>query len=121
VSKQHLNSKNYEEHPFEGASQNAPVQKHPNNYLIQSTTRSVSEEKESHVYRTAFLLKYRIKLSHCVYVDNIAEVGAPFAGSAPCGFFMGWALRKILKWLIIKAGVILGVIFIAMQWMQKNG
>jgi len=50
-----------EHYTFAGVSQNSPVRKHPNSYLIQPNTRSVSKEKEFHVYRRAFLLKYRIK------------------------------------------------------------
>lgn len=45
----------------------------------------------------------------------------PFGGSALCGFFAGWALRKVLKWIMIIAGVIFGVIILAMAWLQQNG
>jgi uncharacterized membrane protein (Fun14 family) len=46
---------------------------------------------------------------------------ATFGGSALCGFFMGYALRKIIKWLLIGLGVIAGIIFLTIQWMASNG
>lgn len=44
-----------------------------------------------------------------------------FGGSALCGFFCGYALKKILKWLIVIAGVIVGVIFLAIQYLISRG
>jgi uncharacterized membrane protein (Fun14 family) len=46
---------------------------------------------------------------------------APFAGSALCGFIMGFALKKILKWLLIGLAVLAGIIFMVIQWMSTNG
>jgi uncharacterized membrane protein (Fun14 family) len=51
----------------------------------------------------------------------VTGAAVPFAGSSICGFFMGWALRKVLRWLMIIAGVLLGVIFLALQYLQKSG
>jgi uncharacterized membrane protein (Fun14 family) len=46
---------------------------------------------------------------------------APFSGSALCGFFIGFALKKILKWLLIGLTVLAGIIFMVIQWMLVNG
>jgi uncharacterized membrane protein (Fun14 family) len=61
-------------------------------------------------------------------IDTAATAGtgltgpiATFAGSTLCGFLCGYALRKILKWLIIIAGVIIGVIFISIQYLVSRG
>lgn len=53
--------------------------------------------------------------------STITEGVVQFAGSGLCGFVMGWVLRKIIKWLLIIAGVLLGVIFLALQYLQKSG
>src|SRR5215831_7461236 len=45
----------------------------------------------------------------------------PFAGSALVGYIIGFALKKILKWLLIGLGVLAGIIFIVIQWMSQNG
>jgi uncharacterized membrane protein (Fun14 family) len=45
----------------------------------------------------------------------------PFAGSGLCGYAMGFAVKKILKWVLIAAGFIVGVFLIGIQLMQKNG
>ena len=50
-----------EHYTFAGVSQNSPVRKYPNNYLVQPQPRSISKEKEFHIYRRAFLLRYRIR------------------------------------------------------------
>jgi len=61
-------------------------------------------------------------------IDTAAAAGTAltgsittFAGSTLCGFLCGYALRKILKWLIIIAGVIIGVIFIVIQYLVSRG
>ncbi len=46
---------------------------------------------------------------------------APFGGSALCGFFIGYALKKIIKWVLIGLGVLAGIILIVIQWMSQNG
>jgi uncharacterized membrane protein (Fun14 family) len=45
----------------------------------------------------------------------------PFAGSGICGFAMGYAVRKILKWILIIVGFIGGAFLVGIQLMQKNG
>jgi len=43
----------------------------------------------------------------------------PFAGSMlAC---IGFALKKVVKWLLIGIGVLAGLIFLAVQWMANNG
>lgn len=42
-------------------------------------------------------------------------------GSAIVGYIMGYAIRKIIKWILIIAGVICGIVFIAIQWLSNNG
>jgi uncharacterized membrane protein (Fun14 family) len=55
-------------------------------------------------------------------VDPILTSSAiPFGGSALCGFAMGFALKKIIKWVLIGLGVLAGIIFIIIQWMSQNG
>jgi uncharacterized membrane protein (Fun14 family) len=44
-----------------------------------------------------------------------------FAGSALVGYIIGFALKKILKWILIILGVLAGIIFITIQWMANNG
>ena len=45
----------------------------------------------------------------------------PFGGLAPIGFIIGFATKKIIKWLLIGLGVLAGIIFIVIQWMANNG
>ena len=43
----------------------------------------------------------------------------PFAGSMlAC---IGFALKKVVKWLLIGLGILAGLIFLAVQWMANNG
>jgi uncharacterized membrane protein (Fun14 family) len=54
-------------------------------------------------------------------VDSILTTGlSPFAGSGLCGFIMGFALKKIIKWALIILGVLAGTIFLVIQWMSTN-
>jgi uncharacterized membrane protein (Fun14 family) len=45
----------------------------------------------------------------------------PFGGSALVGYIIGFAIKKIIKWLLIGLGVLAGLIFLAVQWMANNG
>ena len=45
----------------------------------------------------------------------------PFGGSMLVGYCIGFALKKILKWLLIGLGVLAGIIFIVIQWMANKG
>jgi uncharacterized membrane protein (Fun14 family) len=45
----------------------------------------------------------------------------PFAGSGLAGYAMGFALRKIIKWLMIIFGVLAGSFFLGIEMLQKYG
>lgn len=45
----------------------------------------------------------------------------PFAGSGLVGYTIGFALKKILKWLIIIVGFLAGMFFVGIQLLQKYG
>jgi uncharacterized membrane protein (Fun14 family) len=43
----------------------------------------------------------------------------PFAGSGLLGYAMGFALKKILKWMLIIIGFLAGMFFVGVQLLQK--
>jgi uncharacterized membrane protein (Fun14 family) len=45
----------------------------------------------------------------------------PFAGSGLLGYAMGFALKKILKWMLIIVGFLAGMFFVGIQLLQKCG
>jgi uncharacterized membrane protein (Fun14 family) len=45
----------------------------------------------------------------------------PFAGSGLLGYAMGFALKKILKWMLIIIGFVAGMFFVGVQLLQKYG
>ncbi|MGC2574069.1 MAG: FUN14 domain-containing protein [Candidatus Nitrosopolaris sp.] len=45
----------------------------------------------------------------------------PFAGSGVLGYAMGFALKKILKWMLIIVGFLVGMFFFGVQLLQKYG
>jgi uncharacterized membrane protein (Fun14 family) len=45
----------------------------------------------------------------------------PFAGSGHLGYAMGFALKKILKWMLIIVGFLAGIFFVGVQLLQKYG
>ena len=45
----------------------------------------------------------------------------PFAGSGLLGYAMGFALKKVLKWMLIIIGFLAGMLFVGVQVMQKYG
>ena len=45
----------------------------------------------------------------------------PFAGSGHLTYAMGFALKKILKWMLIVVGFIAGMFFVGVQLLQKYG
>jgi uncharacterized membrane protein (Fun14 family) len=45
----------------------------------------------------------------------------PFAGSSLVGYVMGFALKKVLKWMLIIIGFLAGMFFVGVQLMQKYG
>ena len=45
----------------------------------------------------------------------------PFAGSGLVGYAIGFALKKILKWILIIVGFFAGMFFLGVQLFQKYG
>ena len=45
----------------------------------------------------------------------------PFAGSGLLGYAMGFAFKKILKWMLIIVGFLAGIFFVGIQLLQKYG
>jgi uncharacterized membrane protein (Fun14 family) len=43
----------------------------------------------------------------------------PFAGSGLLGYAMGFALKKVLKWMLIIVGFLAGMFFVGIQLLQK--
>jgi uncharacterized membrane protein (Fun14 family) len=45
----------------------------------------------------------------------------PFAGSGLLGYAMGFALKKVLKWMLIIVGFLAGIFFVGVQLLQRHG
>jgi uncharacterized membrane protein (Fun14 family) len=45
----------------------------------------------------------------------------PFAGSGLLGYAMGFALKKVLKWMLIIVGFLAGMFLVGVQLLQKYG
>jgi uncharacterized membrane protein (Fun14 family) len=45
----------------------------------------------------------------------------PFAGSGLVGYAIGFALKKILKWMLIIVSFLAGMFFVGVQLLQKYG
>jgi uncharacterized membrane protein (Fun14 family) len=45
----------------------------------------------------------------------------PFAGSGLLGYAMGFALKKMLKWMLIIVGFLAGMFFVGVELLQKYG
>jgi uncharacterized membrane protein (Fun14 family) len=56
-------------------------------------------------------------MSSEVLLSNII----PFAGSGLAGYAIGFALKKILKWMLIIIGILVGVFFVGVQLLQRHG
>jgi uncharacterized membrane protein (Fun14 family) len=56
-------------------------------------------------------------MSSEVLLSNII----PFAGSGLLGYAMGFALKKIFKWILIIIGFLAGMFFVGVQLLQKYG
>jgi uncharacterized membrane protein (Fun14 family) len=54
-------------------------------------------------------------MSSEVLLSNII----PFAGSGLEGYAIGFALKKILKWMLIIVGFLAGMFFVGVQFLQK--
>ena len=53
-------------------------------------------------------------MSSEVFLSNII----PFAGSGLVGYAIGFALKKILKWMLIIVGFLAGIFFVGVQLLQ---
>jgi uncharacterized membrane protein (Fun14 family) len=56
-------------------------------------------------------------MSSEVLLSNII----PFAGSGLVGYAIGFALKKILKWILIIVGFLAGMFFVGVQLLQEYG
>jgi uncharacterized membrane protein (Fun14 family) len=56
-------------------------------------------------------------MSSEVLLSNII----PFAGSGLVGYAIAFALKKILKWILIIVGFLAGVFFVGVQLLQRYG
>jgi uncharacterized membrane protein (Fun14 family) len=45
----------------------------------------------------------------------------PFAGSGLVGYAVGFALKKVFKWMLIIIGLLGGMFFVGVQLLQKYG
>lgn len=45
----------------------------------------------------------------------------PFAGSGLVGYAIGFALKKILKWMLIIIGFLAAMFFLGVQLLQRYG
>ena len=45
----------------------------------------------------------------------------PFAGSGLVGYAIGFALKKILKWMLIIVGFLAGMFLVGVELLQKDG
>jgi uncharacterized membrane protein (Fun14 family) len=43
----------------------------------------------------------------------------PFAGSGLLGYAMGFALKKVLKWMLIVVGFLAGMFFVGVQLLAR--
>ena len=62
-------------------------------------------------------MKVRRKMSSEVLLSNVI----PFAGSGLVGYAIGFALKKIFKWMLIIVGFLAGIFFVGIQLLQKYG
>jgi uncharacterized membrane protein (Fun14 family) len=51
--------------------------------------------------------------------ESLLSSVIPFAGSGFLGYAMGFALKKVLKWMLIIVGFLLGMFFLGVQLLQK--
>jgi uncharacterized membrane protein (Fun14 family) len=69
---------------------------------------------------------FRIYLKTCGGARKVSSKALlssviPFAGSGLLGYAMGFALKKILKWMLIIVGFLAGIFFVGVQLLQKYG
>lgn len=44
-----------------------------------------------------------------------------FGGASLVGFFAGWALRKVIGIVLKIAGIVVGLFFVGLIWLEANG
>jgi uncharacterized membrane protein (Fun14 family) len=79
-----------------------------------SLTTSIDLPLGSSIYYSSYTMS---KTSSEALLSNII----PFAGSGLLGYAMGFALKKILKWMLIIVGFLAGMFFVGVQLLQKYG
>jgi uncharacterized membrane protein (Fun14 family) len=73
--------------------------------------------KELNELSGAKFLRSAKQMSSEALLSNIV----PFAGSGLLGYAMGFALKKVLKWMLIIVGFLAGMFFVGVQLLQKYG
>ena len=53
--------------------------------------------------------------------EPLLSIVIPFAGSGLLGYAMGFALKKVLKWMLIIISFLAGMFFVGIQLLQKYG
>jgi uncharacterized membrane protein (Fun14 family) len=51
----------------------------------------------------------------------VLQLPSSFAGSGLIGYAMGFALKKVLKWMLIIIGFLAGMFFVGVQLLHKYG
>ncbi len=54
-------------------------------------------------------------------IENIPSPLVSFAGSGLIGYAIGFALKKVLKWMLIIVGFLAGMFFVGVQLLQRYG
>jgi uncharacterized membrane protein (Fun14 family) len=63
------------------------------------------------------ILRNERKMTSEVLLSNII----PFVGSGLAGYALGFALKKVLKWMLVIVGFLAGMFFVGVQLLQKYG
>jgi uncharacterized membrane protein (Fun14 family) len=63
------------------------------------------------------MLRSEQQMSSEALMSNII----PFAGSGLLGYAIGFALKKILRWVLIIVGFLAGMFFVGVQLLQRYG
>jgi uncharacterized membrane protein (Fun14 family) len=69
------------------------------------------------LFQNILLRRSKRKLGSEALLSNII----PFAGSGLVGYAMGFALKKILKWMLIIVGFLAGMFFVGVHMLQRYG
>ena len=69
-------------------------------------------------YKHRYYLSIKIQHKHLSSEALLSNI-IPFAGSGLAGYAIGFALKKILKWILIIVGFLAGMFFFGVQLLQK--